>query len=239
MLDGKFLDAKTREQYERWPTFHSLLFVSLGVNRKFGDLPVSVSWISFPLKELVLIADKMRERLPVHIYHQDPTMAPEGKTAVTVMLGSDYEYWKKIAGDPAVYVQKKDDIATTIARLLEQRFPGITGQVEVTDVATPLTFERYTGNWKGPFEGWLITREELPAPDIRLEQELKKYLSSLHYGEAGDALAREAPAFIHMENTLQEPYEWTRSTFAESTRVWSVVYLDALKTNLKMLLVGL
>jgi hypothetical protein len=79
----------------------------------------------------------------------------------------------------------------------------------VTDVATPLTFERYTGNWKGPFEGWLITREELPAPDIRLEQELKKYLSSLHYGEAGDALARDAPAFIHMENTLQEPYEWT------------------------------
>jgi phytoene dehydrogenase-like protein len=25
------------------------------------------------------------------------------------------------------------------------------------DVATPLTFERYTGNWQGSFEGWLIT----------------------------------------------------------------------------------
>jgi len=31
--------------------------------------------------------------------------------------------------------------------------------VEVTDVATPLTFERYTGNWKGSFEGWIITPE--------------------------------------------------------------------------------
>jgi len=31
--------------------------------------------------------------------------------------------------------------------------------VEVIDVATPLTFERYTGNWKGSFEGWLITPE--------------------------------------------------------------------------------
>ena len=41
--------------------------------------------------------------------------------------------------------------------LLEQRFPGIAGQVEMVDVATPLTFERYTGNWKGTFEGWLIT----------------------------------------------------------------------------------
>ncbi|MDF1561138.1 MAG: NAD(P)/FAD-dependent oxidoreductase [Bacteroidales bacterium] len=159
MLDGKYLDAKTREQYEKWPLFHSLLFVSLGVNRKFDDLPVTVSGISFPLTEPVMIADKIRERLPVHIYNQDPTMAPEGKTAVTVMLDSDYEYWKKLYEDPAVYVQKKDDIAKTIVRLLEQRFPGITEQVEVTDVATPITLERYTGNWKGSFEGWIITPE--------------------------------------------------------------------------------
>jgi phytoene dehydrogenase-like protein len=25
------------------------------------------------------------------------------------------------------------------------------------DVATPTTFERYTGNWKGSFEGWQVT----------------------------------------------------------------------------------
>jgi phytoene dehydrogenase-like protein len=25
------------------------------------------------------------------------------------------------------------------------------------DVATPLTFQRYTGNWQGSFEGWMIT----------------------------------------------------------------------------------
>jgi len=25
------------------------------------------------------------------------------------------------------------------------------------DVATPVTFERYTGNWNGSFEGWLLT----------------------------------------------------------------------------------
>ena len=29
----------------------------------------------------------------------------------------------------------------------------------MTDVATPMTFERYTGNWKGSFEGWQITPE--------------------------------------------------------------------------------
>ena len=157
MLDGKFLNAGIREQYDTWPVFHSLLFVSLGINRKFDDVPKSVSGLSFPLKEPVMIADKLRERLPVHIYNQDPTLSPDGKTSVTVMLESDYFYWKKLAEDRSVYVQKKEETAGLIISLLEQRFPGIAGQVEVTDVATPLTFERYTGNWKGSFEGWLIT----------------------------------------------------------------------------------
>ena len=88
-------------------------------------------------------------------------MAPEGKTSVIIMLESDIEYWKKLAEDRNLYVQKKDETAGLIIRLLEQRFPGITDQVEVTDVATPLTFERFTGNWKGSFEGWLITPQNV------------------------------------------------------------------------------
>lgn len=49
--------------------------------------------------------------------------------------------------------------ASIVINLLDQRFPGISSQVEMIDVATPMTFERYTGNWKGSFEGWLITPE--------------------------------------------------------------------------------
>jgi phytoene dehydrogenase-like protein len=31
----------------------------------------------------------------------------------------------------------------------------------VVDVATPLTYERYTGNWQGSMEGWLPTIETM------------------------------------------------------------------------------
>jgi phytoene dehydrogenase-like protein len=161
MLDGKYLDPATREPYDKWPIFNSLLFVSLGVNRRFDNIPKSISGFSFPLEEPVMIADKMRDRLPVHIYNHDHTMAPEGKTSVIIMLESDIDYWKKLAENRNIYVQKKDETAGLIIRLLEQRFPGITDQVEVTDVATPLTFERFTGNWKGSFEGWLITPQNV------------------------------------------------------------------------------
>ena len=42
---------------------------------------------------------------------------------------------------------------------LDKRFPGLAGQVEMRDVATPMTWVRYTGNWKGSYEGWMITTE--------------------------------------------------------------------------------
>ncbi len=46
------------------------------------------------------------------------------------------------------------------ARAIERRYPGLAGQVEMVDVATPTTFERYTGNWQGNHQGWLPTTEQ-------------------------------------------------------------------------------
>jgi len=176
MLDGKYGDEKIREPYEKWPVFPPLIFVGLGVNRSFNDVPPSVSGLSFSLRQPVEIGDAIRERLSVHIYNQDPTLAPAGKTSLIVMLPSDYEYWKKLAVDETAYRQKKEELARTLVGLLDQRFPGISSQVEVVDVATPLTFERYTGNWKGSFEGWLIT----PGNSYVFMKPMSQNLPGLH-----------------------------------------------------------
>ena len=157
MLEGRYADDETRAPYEQWPTFPALLFVGLGVNRSFADQPKTVSGLSFALAKPAEIADNVVERLPVHIFNQDPTLAPEGKTSIVVMLPSNYEYWKELSKDKAAYDEKKSQVGHTVVELLDQRFPGIPSQVEMVDVATPVTFEHYTGNWQGSFEGWLIT----------------------------------------------------------------------------------
>jgi phytoene dehydrogenase-like protein len=159
MLDGKYADEKIKHIYDNWIPFSPLIFIGIGVKRKFDEIPHSVSGFSFPLKEPVQIGDKQRERLSVHLYHHDPSMAPEGRTSLTVMLETDYDYWKKLHENRNEYDRKKEEIGKSVIVLLEQRFPGISSQVEMIDVATPMTFERYTGNWKGSFEGWLITPE--------------------------------------------------------------------------------
>ena len=57
------------------------------------------------------------------------------------------------------FIAKENPIEDAAIAILEERFPGITSDIEMVNVATPMTFERYTGNWKGSFEGWLITPE--------------------------------------------------------------------------------
>jgi len=41
--------------------------------------------------------------------------------------------------------------------ILDQRFPGLARHVEQADLATPATYEHWTGNWQGSYQGWLPT----------------------------------------------------------------------------------
>ncbi len=159
MLDGKFKDASIDKMYRDWKPFPSLVYVGVGVRRSFAEEPKMVSGISVPLKHPLDIGDQVVRRLPIHIYNQDPTLAPAGGTSLVVILPSRYEYWKELSVDRAAYDEKKDQVARGVVTALEEHYPGIGADVEMVDVATPLTFERYTGNWKGSFEGWLITPE--------------------------------------------------------------------------------
>jgi phytoene dehydrogenase-like protein len=159
MLEGKHIDKKTIEPYEKWPVFSPLVYISMGVNRTFEEIPRTVSGFIFHFKEPVKVGDSVQNKLLIHIFNHDHTLAPAGKTVLTIMFETDYEYWKNVGENKDAYLQKKDEIGRTVTEILEQRFPGISSLVEVIDVATPLTFERYTGNWKGSFEGWLITPE--------------------------------------------------------------------------------
>lgn len=172
MLDGKFTDEIIRDIYDNWLIFNPLIFVGLGISDTFAEEPMTVSGFSISLNEPEEIGDAVRDRISVHIYNHDPVMAPEGKTTMIVMLNSEYNYWKKLAEDKISYQQKKEEIAKKITRILEQRYPGISNKIEVIDVATPLTFERYTGNWQGSFEGWLITPGNSSVFVKRMSQQL-------------------------------------------------------------------
>jgi phytoene dehydrogenase-like protein len=160
MLDGKYIDDKIRGYYDNFPVTPPLLYIGLGVARTF-DEPSSAFGTSFQLDEPVTIGGQELTRIPVHIYNFDPTLAPEGKTVMRVKLDSDYDYWKKLREDKESYKTAKEKVARQIIGLLDRRYPGFAAQVEMYDVATPVTFERYTNNWQGSYMGWKLTAQAM------------------------------------------------------------------------------
>ena len=174
MLDGKYINQTIQGYYDKNPIFPPILQVSLGVNRDLSQLPPS---ISVELEQPVRIADKDESELAVRHFCYDPTMAPEGKSALVVMIPSNYEYWQSLAEDRERYDAEKKQTALTVIKALNTLIADIEKDIEVIDIATPLTTERYTGNWKGSMEGWLITTKNV---NMSFGSGMKKTLPGLN-----------------------------------------------------------
>jgi phytoene dehydrogenase-like protein len=162
-LEGKFIDRKTRERYENWKPFQSMIYVSVGVKRTFPDIPVAVEGNAFELQKPVVIAGEEHKKIGIRVHNEEPGFAPQGKTVLTSAIFTNFEHWKSLQDDHCAYEAEKEAIARAYLEALEQIWPGISPQVEMCNVATPLTFERITGNWKASITGWKLTPEQALA----------------------------------------------------------------------------
>jgi phytoene dehydrogenase-like protein len=188
MLAGRYVDDKIKKIYNDYPLFSPILLVGLGVNRTFAELPGATGGISFALKEPVEIAGQKLNRLEAMIYNFDPTLAPEGKTVVTLTIPTSYSYWKELSSDRERYDAEKQKIALALMDRLDGRFPGFASQVEMADVATPMTFEHYTGNWQASFEGFLPTPKTVMASIPKTLPGLSNFYMAGQWVQAGGGL---------------------------------------------------
>jgi phytoene dehydrogenase-like protein len=157
LLEGRYRDAGVDKVFDTYETFPSYLQVSLGVARDLSGEPGFLTMVLDTPFEVD--CETSLEQVSYRLFHYDPTCAPTGKTAVTCFLPTpNFIYWTDLRrDDPDRYRAEKDRVAQAAVAILERRIPGIGRAIEVLDVSTPATVIRYTGNWKGSMEGWLMT----------------------------------------------------------------------------------
>ena len=92
----------------------------------------------------------------------NPNAAPRGKNTLvltSIMSYDCYNNWMK--GEPyEKYKKLKTDLAKTLIKRLEPYLPGLSSHIEVMEVATPRTNERFTLNPKGSLFGWANTVDQ-------------------------------------------------------------------------------
>lgn len=168
LLGGKYLNQKIKKLYDGHLPVHSQLQVSLGVNR---DLSQEPHWVTHLLETPILIAGENRYEIGVKHYCFDPSLAPPGKSVMMVMLNTPYDYWQRIYGR-SIYNAEQIQESQILIDQLAEFYPGIKADIEYVDVATPLSYERYTGNWQGSSCGWLLTKETMGLMIAGIEKKL-------------------------------------------------------------------
>lgn len=176
LLQGRFCNQKINERFEHWPLLDPFLQVSFGVKRKFPNDPWAVV---YRLQNPLHYGSTSREGMTMRICNYAPKFAPEGGTLIQALVETDWEYWAKLHEDKQKYKTEKQRIADECLQRLEPHYPGLGKQVEMTDVATPYTYWRYTFNYKGSYMGWS------PTPKL-LTQMIERTLPGLsHFYLAG------------------------------------------------------
>lgn len=123
------------------------MFIGMGVHADLHHLPKSmICRMEPPFKAAGV-------ELPFFVmnnYARDG-YAPEGCTTVTALLpGNTYEWWKA-AREDGTYYEKKQEVVDRVLEELYRLAPETRGKVDVTDMATPLTMERYCGTFQGSY----------------------------------------------------------------------------------------
>jgi len=126
------------------PTMATL--VSFGLNVNLKNYP---KYGVFRLKKPIGLASQTYKYLSFNNYAEDAAYSPPGKTVLTFQLGGDsYAHWKQAKTENR-YWEEKQKLADAVMEALCAQIPEAVGHIEVWDMATPLTYERYCGTWKG------------------------------------------------------------------------------------------
>ncbi len=158
LLRSQYGSRKMKRLYDGQMPLYSQFQISLGVNRDLSNQPY---WVNHLLDQPRVIAGEEHHSIGIRNYNFDPTLAPIGKSVVIMSLETSYDYWQRIYGR-TIYDHEQIQEADVVIDLLEEFYPGIKTDIEFVDVATPLSYERFTGNWQGSICGWLLTKKTMP-----------------------------------------------------------------------------
>lgn len=141
-------------------------FICLGIEEELSSIGEN---ILFPLEEPFFYANNEIKEIVIHNYYGYKGYAPKGSTAVTsIIMGDSYDFWKE-ARRKGTYEEEKEKLANQYIKVLSKKYPQIKGKVVVWDVATPLTYERYLGSYKGSWMSLMGKKDKMESYPLKPE----------------------------------------------------------------------
>jgi prolycopene isomerase len=168
--EGTFGADYVNSVNERLPGISAvILFAGLDIDlrrRGITDCEISRSWAgegaSSPFHEIARECDysKLPSAMATIYSNIDPTCCPEGKSVVATMVLAEPEIFERALGPGRKRGRAYQELKKRLtAQLLEKMaralgIPDLESHVEVLELATPITIQRFTENRGGSYVGW-------------------------------------------------------------------------------------
>ena len=164
--DPSLVPAELREKIGRTAVSEGLVTVYLGLDMPPAELK---TWLKAPhvsYRDAGAGADIRSggndpdyfRKVPVGLYSPSlhhPALAPEGKSGLMIQAAAPYRWMDNWGGgDRQKYRALKEAAKQALIAKASGVVPGLAGRIEFSDAATPLTYERYTGNTDGATSAW-------------------------------------------------------------------------------------
>jgi phytoene dehydrogenase-like protein len=148
MLDGRYLTEPIKKYYGGVGDSSPFgLIIFLGLEGELPDVPHALTLL---FDEPLNVGEIEQDSVHIVTFGPETGLVPEGKSIIKIEVQAKYPYWKERRDtDLKAYREEKKRIADEIISRISPRFPGLKGRIEVTDISTPPTAERYTGNRYG------------------------------------------------------------------------------------------
>lgn len=156
MLQGKYRDETMDALYsehEAYPVYTTVQ-VSVGVA---CDLSAEPHMLYFTPTRTIDAGGIIHSRVGLRHYCYDPSMAPRGKSVITVLMDADYDWWQEKYREKNAYTVEKERVAQEVRNAIEEKYPATKGKIERLNVATPMTYVRYCNAWRGAWMSWMTT----------------------------------------------------------------------------------
>jgi all-trans-retinol 13,14-reductase len=204
LIGPESLPDRIRRQVTRTIPSGSAFWVFLGMQRDLQSYGLGAFNIwDYPSWDIdAMVEPAFQGRIPdQHILFISPNslkddthaLAPEGGTSLEVVVGMPYEPFAHWAGKSAAqrgqeYETFKEEIGNQIMTQLDARWPGLIGDIEVKEFATPVTASFFAGAPRGSIYGPAVIPDQVGLRRFRTRSPIPNlYLAGS--GVFGDGVA--------------------------------------------------
>ena len=149
---------KRKYNYVSYPT-QSCVLITFSVNKNLIDKLLESHTYEFECDKFT-IGKRTESSIRLRKYSYDDTFTRNGKTILNILIpqsDEDYFYWKKLKENPRLYKNEKQKIVDILTKQIFKELPELVNELDLLDVATPCTFERYTNAYHGAYMPFAYT----------------------------------------------------------------------------------